>query len=209
MAAHAFPELTAFSRQAVRSALEHCTALLPANAPLLAVDGTCGNGHDTLFLAKELAALRPGGGFHLLGFDVQEAALAATRARLKAANALEGVRLLREGHECLAGFLPEDAVCAAAVYNLGFLPGSDKRLTTRAGTTLAALRAVADILAPGGVLSVHAYAGHPGGQEEATAVDAWFSALPYTVWTVARYSHCNKARNPEILFLAERKSHND
>lgn len=42
------------------------------------VDATCGNGHDTLLLA-ELVGVNG----HVLGFDIQQVAIAATKTRLE------------------------------------------------------------------------------------------------------------------------------
>ena len=91
------------------------------------------------------------------------------------------------------------------MYNLGFLPGSDKQVATRPETTLVSLAAAVAALAPGGLLSVHAYGGHPGGLEELSAVDRWFRGLESGTAAVARYEFCNKARNPEVLYLAVKK----
>ena len=191
----AVPSLQNFSRQAVGAALER-QAALPG---LVAVDGTAGNGRDTLFMAQTLARLTSS--FRILAFDLQEAACAATRARLSEAGLDGHLRCLAAGHETLAGHLGSNRL-AAAMFNLGFLPRSDRSLVTRPATTLVALEAALAALLPGGILSVHAYGGHPGGREEMEAVDAWFSGLPAYRALAARYNLCNKQRNLEILFLA-------
>ena len=212
----AIPDLIRLGRQVAREALLRCAAdsALPCVA---AVDGTCGNGHDTLFLAETLAEIgdKPHGVF---AFDVQPAAIEAARARLGALA--DSVSLLLASHARLAEELarPENRPAslaggaaispppvAVAMYNLGFLPGSDKRVVTSAGDTLVSLRSAAELLAPRGVLLVHAYGGHAGGREELEAVDAWHAALPFEHWLVARYALHNKARNPESLFLAEKR----
>jgi hypothetical protein len=90
------------------------------------------------------------------------------------------------------------------MFNLGFLPRSDRSIATRSASTLIALEASLAALLPRGLLSVHAYGGHPGGREEMEAVEAWFPGLPASKVTVGRYALCNKQRNPEILFLARR-----
>lgn len=228
----AIPDLIALGRQAAGSALTRCAENSPL--PYLAVvDGTCGNGHDTLFLAETLQTVshKPRGVF---AFDVQTAALETTRARLAAGKCLEYVSLLLQSHADLADALsrpenrppslagselcPKDTPAffkdgtaaplriALAMYNLGFLPRSDKRVTTLAGETLVSLKSAATLLVPHGLLAVHAYAGHPGGLEELEAVDAWCSALPFDEWAAARYTLCNKTRNPEVLFLVEKRA---
>jgi SAM-dependent methyltransferase len=140
----------------------------------IAVDATVGNGHDTLFLAQ---TVHPGG--MVIGCDVQEAAITATRARLAAAG-LDGIaRLHLTGHERLAELVaPEHHGRVAAItFNLGYLPGGDKTLVTRAETTRAALQAAATLLRPGGLLSLLVYVGHPGGAAEHDAVRDWIDRM--------------------------------
>ncbi len=170
----------------------------------LAVDATAGNGHDTLLLAR-LA----GQNGRVWAFDVQEAALVAARERL--ARAEEGdltarVCFVREGHERLARVLPPEAAgrVRAATFNLGFLPGSDKQIVTRPAATLRALADLASFTAPGGIVSVHCYAGHEGGREELDAVGVFCADLPWPAWRSARYEMVNKNRNREALFLLEK-----
>jgi hypothetical protein len=137
---------------------------------------------------------------------VQKAALEHTAARLREAGLSGRAVLLEAGHERAASLLPAHASghIRAAVFNLGFLPGSDKRIVTRAETTLAALEAFKTLLAPHGVISAHCYAGHPGGAAEHDAVAAWFAALPWAAWRVTAHAVANKKSNPETLFLAAR-----
>lgn len=172
--------------------------------PPLAVDGTAGNGHDTLFLAE---AVGPGG--RVWAFDVQAAALAAARQRLRQADGgtLEDrVTFVPQGHETLAVTLPASARGAVrgAMFNLGFLPGSDKAVKTTAKGTVHALTDLMDYMAPGGVVSVHCYTGHAGGREEALAVESFCAALPWSAWRAARHELVNKLRNRELLFLLEK-----
>lgn len=55
-------------------------------------------------------------------------------------------------------------LCRLVAFNLGYLPGGDKAITTTSETTLVALGAAERILMPGGLISVVAYVGHPGGR---------------------------------------------
>lgn len=137
-----------------------------------AVDATAGNGHDTLFLAKCVGA-----DGKVWAFDVQAAALTATRERLVAANCAEQVELVHAGHETLAAHLPaaEKGRIAVVFFNLGYLPCGDHALITRGETTLAALNAATDWLRPGGHLSLLVYPGHLGGATEAQMVREWIA----------------------------------
>lgn len=185
----------------------------------LCVDGTAGNGHDTLFLAETAPA-----GALVLAFDVQAPALAATEARLAAARErrireglppLARCRCLLRGHESLEAALrelpPEDAALPlmAAVFNFGWLPGGDKRRVTRAETSLRAVEAALERLAPRGCVCLHCYTGHPGGAAEEAALRERLERLPARRWRVVYGSDANRREEggpsrAESLLLAER-----
>ncbi len=63
----------------------------------IAIDATVGNGYDTLFLAKQVGTTGK-----VYGFDIQQAALDATRSRLQQANLLECLTLA-PGQSCRHG----------------------------------------------------------------------------------------------------------
>ena len=138
----------------------------------LALDATAGNGHDTVFLAE-----RVGEGGRVWAFDVQDAAIAQTRRRLEEAGFGDRVCLIHDTHANLASHLPEAARgrLGAVMFNLGYLPGSDRSLVTDAPSTLAALEASLEVIRPGGLVSLMVYRGHPGGREEWQQVKEWLS----------------------------------
>ncbi len=133
----------------------------------VAVDATVGNGHDTEFLARIVG---PSG--RVYGFDLQGTALDTTRDRLDRAGVGGNVTLIHAGHEEMSSRLPADASgsVGAVMFNLGYLPGSDRSLVTRPETTVPAVEAAISVLRPGGILSVLVYTGHPGGTAELEAL---------------------------------------
>ena len=159
------------------------------------VDGTAGNGHDTLFLAQLVGSTG-----RVFAFDLQAAAIDSTRIRLREAGCLGVCTLIHAGHETLAQRLPAEAKgrLAACLFNLGWLPGFDKTCITRTETTLLALRAALDWLRPGGLLTVVVYPGHAGGDEESQAIAAWAAGLPSNAHEVRLYRPANRAgKSPE------------
>lgn len=136
----------------------------------LACDATAGNGVDTLFLARAVGA---GGRVH--AFDIQARAIECARGRLRAAGLAGRVRWHRQCHGHVDRRL-EPGSLAAAMFNLGWLPGGDRSIITRPASTVAALEACAPLLRPGGRVSVVCYRGHPGGAEEDAAVEQWVAA---------------------------------
>lgn len=173
------------------------------------VDATMGNGYDTQFLA-ELGA-------NVYAFDVQEEALNATEKRLDDAgiknqifeknlsNLLTepSVNLVLSGHEKLSEYVKEPI--KAAIFNLGYLPKTDKSVVTKADTTLTALDALTNQLVVGGRIAIMIYYGHEGGMEEKNAVIKWSSSLPQKDWEVTSYAPLNQIHTPPILVLIEKR----
>ena len=182
----AYRPLTALAQESVAAVLE---------PGALAIDATVGNGHDTLFLAERVA---PNG--HVIGFEVQPKALAGTGARLAAAGLAAVVTLHLRGHENMSRLVPGDwhGRVSAAMFNLGYLPGGDKRLITRAETTCNALDQAFALLRSGGLLSLMLYRGHPGADDETAAVHDWIATLGQTC-------RIRRLDSPgPLLFLIER-----
>lgn len=138
------------------------------------VDATLGNGHDYEFLRNQVG---PTGTVY--GIDLQPEALDSTRGRLGLTPDTERPALILGSHHDLPALLPDDTHghITAILFNLGYLPGGDKTIITRAETTLPALQSALGLLRPGGVLSVVLYPGHPGGEIEAKEVVFWAQIL--------------------------------
>ncbi|MDF1658448.1 MAG: class I SAM-dependent methyltransferase, partial [Verrucomicrobiales bacterium] len=160
------------------------------------VDATVGNGHDTLFLASLVG---PEG--KVIGFDIQQEAITQTAERT-AANGQ--VTLHRAGHERMAEFL--SGSIQAAMFNLGYLPGGDKAVTTHSATTLAALSAATEFLSEGGIITVALYTGHPGGSNEAGSVIQWARELPQDQYSVSKYEFINQRNSPPALLAIQKRS---
>ena len=160
----------------------------------LVVDATAGNGHDTLFLCRQVL---PGG--HVFAFDVQASAVASTRQRLQEHGVAESdVTVLHAGHETLSERLPAavQGQLAAVMFNLGYLPGSDKAVITRTPTTLAAVAQALEALRPGGLMTVAVYPGHAGGAEEARALAEWAASLDPRRFEVQHLRPVNRSASP-------------
>ncbi|MCI5837228.1 MAG: class I SAM-dependent methyltransferase [Veillonellaceae bacterium] len=165
----------------------------------VAVDATCGNGHDAAYLLTHGKQLE-----ELWCCDLQETAVAATRVRLATLPGNEKVHYHAGDHAAfLANFSGRPDVC---IYNLGYLPGGDHALHTRAETTLAALKTSLAILAPQGVVSVTAYPGTPAGEEEYLAVRDFVRQLPQREFEVLESQFVNQVNRPPRLIYIEKRS---
>ncbi len=166
---------------------------------LVAIDATAGNGHDTLFLAQKLA---PKG--HVWAFDIQENALECTKKRL--ANALAPrapVSYIQACHSLMAQYVTSPV--HAILFNLGYLPGSNKHICTDARSSLEAIRQGQNLLAVGGFLWIHSYTGQKGGQEESDAIIAHVEELSYEHWRVLHIMPPNKKIRREHAFFIQKR----
>jgi 16S rRNA C1402 N4-methylase RsmH len=168
----------------------------------IAVDATVGNGHDTLFLAQTV-----GNNGKVYGFDIQQTALDNCYQRLQQHHLNQRVALIHAGHETMPIALPKE-VCDGAVkaimFNLGYLPGSDKSRTTRSATTLSALNSATQILAPNGIITILAYTGHPGGKQEAESVKAWTHMLFNDAFSVSvQLPRVSSKPAPELISIVK------
>jgi len=160
------------------------------------IDATCGNGHDTRFLAR---CVGPSG--RVLAFDVQAAAIGAAARLAEESGLRDRIDFFHESHAGLAERAAPESI-AAVMFNLGYLPGADREVTTRPEATLPALEAAARVLRPGGWLCVMAYSGHEGGPEEAAVVEGWMASRADLLWRVARYGMLGTLSPAPVLLLA-------
>jgi hypothetical protein len=136
-----------------------------------AVDTTVGNGCDTEFLARLVG---PTG--KVIGFDIDCAALLKARQRFEAKGIVDCVTLIHDTHAALCRYRQGIGVAHAVMFNLGYRPGHQAGPVTNAESSIAALEAALELLAPVGLITVVAYPGHPGGLEECRLLESWVSA---------------------------------
>ncbi len=161
------------------------------------IDATCGNGHDTLFLAEIV-----GEKGKVFSFDIQPEALANTRRRLEARNLADRVHLIQSGHEHLDNHVHERV--AAVMFNLGYLPGGDHRIITRPDSTIKALAKSLQLLCAGGIVTMVVYDGHEGGGEEKDVLLNYCRNLNQEHFTVLCYAIINQINDPPSLLVLER-----
>jgi len=163
------------------------------------VDATCGNGHDTRYLAGLV-------GLHgrIWSFDIDQGALNSAMERLREDRLENVVKFIHAGHEHMGEYVDEPV--QAVVFNLGYLPGSARKRATCPETTVAALEQALRLLYPGGVILMVVYTGHPGGAEEAHAVNSRLSALSSPEFNVWSSRLLNRQENAPYLLLVEKAS---
>jgi len=162
-----------------------------------AVDATAGNGNDTLFLAEKVG---PAGWVH--AFDIQEEALNNTLEKLSKKGLQNRVSLHLTGHEYLLQYVQEPI--SVIMYNLGYLPGSSREITTKCDTTLESIKQALKLLLPGGLVTIVLYPGHPEGAEEKKYLLPYFADLSTSDYTVAHYKLINQGHNPPELVVIQK-----
>ena len=173
------------------NAFIHHTIRRHEDRRLLAIDATCGNGHDTLLLAELYD--------QVIGFDIQPVALDATAKRLRQAG-YDNVKLVLDSHALMERHLGEDSI-DLAVFNLGYLPHGDKTIITTPDATMAAVETILRHLAIRGLIAITVYTGHPGGQLEADALTAMLKDLDKHDYTVIVHRYLNRRQAPFAILI--------
>ncbi|MGH1429133.1 MAG: tRNA (mnm(5)s(2)U34)-methyltransferase [Arenicella sp.] len=176
----------------------------------LAIDATCGNGGDSVFLAQRSEKL--------LCFDIQHNAIKATQQLLSAQPLPCHVEYILNSHAHLLKEVqlrqhPHDNKINSGVdvimFNLGFLPKSqDLSITTTRSSTLKAVKQGMTCLSERGVISILCYRGHQQGPEEFNAVKQFLDSVDAEQWQTSEYLSANPTQTTPILLFIHRKSFN-
>ena len=156
-----------------------------ASKDKVAVDATLGNGYDSLYLSNLFKKV--------YSFDIQDLAIKRSKERLKDCH---NVEIIQANHMYLDNFVKEKV--DLVTFNLGFLPGSDKKICTNGYTTTNAIKTAYNLLNDDGIIILTAYSRHAGGQKEAEDID---------VFLENNYSNFTKKRfNYEIVYIIKKAS---
>ncbi len=162
------------------------------------IDATCGNGHDTVFLSK--CCLGSNGG-HLYSMDIQEDAILAAKELLGKEVSMELTERVIFINQCHSQFPSQVRSAKLIVYNLGYLPGGDKSITTSVNSTVKSLKAALELLEPGGAISITCYPGHEEGKREEEQLLEFVSRLDPKKWSSCHHRWLNRQRSPSLILL--------
>ena len=168
--------------------------------PKLLADATCGNGGDTAFLCGITA---PEG--KVVGFDVQEAAIASTRKHLEQLGVpASRYELHCQSHADLLQVV-QPGTADAVMFNFGWLPGADHAVFSTAQSSIPALQAALEAVRPGGVVSAILYSGQVIGTDEKQTVLEYLRALPLKSFTVLVCDFANWAETAPLPCIILKK----
>lgn len=156
----------------------------------IAIDGTLGNGYDTDFLADKFNKV--------YAFDVQNVACENYKNKKK-----ENVNVINDSHHKFKEYINENVDCI--MYNLGFLPGGDKNVTTMHETSLQSIKDGLEILNSGGLMTICIYRGHNEGKKEESCILDYVINLPKNKYGVMEHSFLNRSEVAPRLVVIEKK----
>ncbi len=161
------------------------------------IDATCGNGNDTLFLAKLV-----GEEGKVFAFDIQQQAINITTTKLKENNLYNRVNLILESHELIDDIISEPI--KVAIFNLGYLPKGDKKIVTKAESTIKGILGALKLLVPNGLIVITVYTGHDNGVE-GKEIEFFLQNLEQKKYTVLKNQFINQKNDPPYVLIIEKK----
>ena len=160
----------------------------------IVIDATCGNGNDTLFLCNICK--------FVYGFDVQQLAIDNTTNLLRK-NEVNNYKLFLTSHENVNNLIDEKV--KAFIFNLGYLPSSDKTITTNYFSTIIAINNALLLLDDKGIIVLVIYPGHENGKIEDIKINEYLKTLSQKYYDVVSYKFVNQINNPPYCVVIERK----
>lgn len=147
-----------------------------------AIDATVGNGYDTLFLAKHFETV--------IGIDIQP--LAVKRSTEKTKN-LSNVSIILDDFNNIKKYEYANVI----IFNLGFLPGSNRKVKTQDYTSDKAVVNAHEIL--DGIMLIACYVQHDGGYQE------YLNLIKTLEESNINFTIENTFENKEILVIIEKR----
>lgn len=157
----------------------------------VAIDATLGNGHDTDYLSSKFKKV--------YAFDIQKSPCEAYMSKAK-----DNVKVINDSHHKLKDYIKEPVDCI--LYNLGYLPGGDKTITTICETSLLSIKIGLELLDYGGIMSICIYKGHNEGKREETCILSYVKNLPKNDFAVMEHSYLNRDTNAPTLIIIEKNN---
>lgn len=158
--------------------------------PNVSLDMTCGNGLDTLFLSRISNKV--------YAFDIQNLAIENTK-KLLIENDVKNVTVIKESHDLYEIYVRDKI--DLAIYNLGYLPKSDKRIKTESSIVLNSLKKLINQLNVHGKIVIVIYL-HD--LKESNTIESFTSNLD-SKFDVLKHKILNKVNCPYIIEIIKTK----
>lgn len=159
-----------------------------------AVDFTMGNGYDTEFLSRTV-----GESGHVYAFDIQESAVRSTEKRLLEVGCPKNYTLIHDSHHRVKEYVKTPI--KAGMFNLGWLPGGDKSITTLRETTMPAIEAAIELLDRDAILNVAVYPGHEEGDAEGKMICDYLASISRHRVCATKVNILNSPTSPYFIVI--------
>jgi SAM-dependent methyltransferase len=173
------------------------------------IDATCGNGKDTVRLAKLVVPKVGCLDIHksryplIHSIDVQKDALESAQTYALSTlttEQIQAIRWIQGSHAAFPEEIPPQSV-KAIIYNLGYLPGGNKAITTQTESTLQSIEAALPLLKEGGIITLTSYPGHAEGALESKALLERLASLDPKRWNICHHRWINRTAAPELFLI--------
>jgi len=152
--------------------------------PNIAIDMTCGNGLDTLFLSSIAKSV--------FAFDIQDEAINNTK-KLLDLNRIKNARVIKESHD-LYDIYVSDKI-DLVIYNLGYLPSGNKLIKTESRIVINSLKKILYQLNDFGIIVIVIYLHN---LDESNQIQELTKKLGKE-FDVMKYEVLNKNNSPYII----------
>ena len=158
----------------------------------IAADMTVGKGNDSKYILENTRVEK------LYGFDIQKEAEIASKKLIG-----EDPRFIFHlaSHDKVEEYIKEGL--DLVVYNLGYLPGGDKEITTKYKTTIKSLEKTLKLLNPQGLIILTIYPGHPAGKIESEELEKFLEKINPKKYAVIKLAYQNRPNNPPYIVVIE------
>lgn len=162
------------------------------------IDATVGNGNDTLKLS-----IAVGEDGVVYGFDIQKEAIESAKKQEYKYN---NVKFINDSHENMDRYVNKRV--KAVFFNLGYLPGGNHLISTKAETTISAIKKSMSLIGEGGIIVVVIYRGKDTGFLESNSVIEFLENIDYKGFNVLLFDYINRPNNPPKVSVIQKKSVN-
>lgn len=161
----------------------------------IVLDMTCGKGYDSKFILDNLNPKK------LYAFDIQELAREKTKETL--GDFPENFNFILDSHKNLDLYVKEKI--DLAIFNLGYLPSSDKTITTNYKEVIEAIKKILDLAQKGTLIVITLYPGHMEGKEESIHIEEYLTEISQKEYSILKYSFINQKNNPPYVIKITKK----
>lgn len=157
------------------------------------VDMTVGAGNDSKYILENTTVKK------LYGFDIQKD---AKKRALELIGEDFRFNFILDSHASIDKYIKEGI--DLAIYNLGYLPGGDKEITTAYESTIESLEKTLKLLNKDGIVVLTIYPGHPAGKIESEEIENHLKSLDQRKYGVIKIAYPNRPNNPPYIIVVEK-----